>query len=1260
MHCDPNPYVIHMWKVRSDQSVDGPCSASRTAERMVCPAALGAQRLHRRVLAILYAVMPMPQHAFGFLYPGFAISGVQARIDPCKCLRADPRSAGYSLRSSSCCRSDALPGTDTPHPVCAAHPLRVAIVGAGGYIGSRLHAVLAQHCNWSVMGFDHNPQLRGGLPITNLAARNIPISMLHNYTAVIYFGGLTGRVACDAAGKQKSHTENVDDPVALASRMLRHQLFVFASTSAVAEGSGDHPIDEQDQVHTDLLDVYSASMLERERAMLALSLSANVPQLIGLRFGTVVGNSPGQRTDLGPMAMIRSAYTTGVLHVRHPETNRAYLWLEDLTRAFIDILTVSSLSSEPPRFAVYHLLSFNSKIGTLASAIAGRTSARIDTSDHAPAPDSIGFSLNGSLFSRTFKTSMKGTPALVIADLDMHVPDSITAKGAHIQLSHIVEDGTDEKPSRDVIRSHSEVRRTHLGGASHGPEGRLLISIPCPVCGSHDIQLVLDLHDQPLANDFFNTTDKALQAERYPLALMRCRSCNHMHLSHLVSRPRLFSHYLYVSGTSKTLLGHFEWLANRVSADVATLPVNMQRHAPSGKKALAVLELACNDGSQLDAFKKRGWKTYGVDPAANIAHTAIAKGHHIQVGFWGAENVWPPNELPVHLDAIVAQNVLAHVPSPVAFLRACAKAMGAHTLLYIQTSQCQMHEDGQFDTVYHEHLSFFTMHSFKVAAELSNLTIRSFETVPIHGISCFWTLSREKKAWNSSIQWQNKSSSVQQRLRKEVALGFTTDFFYERYNSRATATGMWLEAQLARLKRSGYWIGAYGAAAKGMVLLHFMLGRGGRAAAQLEFVLDDAPMKQGTFCPGTRIPIQRTSFVSELLKNSPQPLAIVVFAWNFLEEIRAKLTAIATAATPHAEPILIIQPFPSPRVSWLNGTTVSNMIYKPTPVSNLPHHPSVSGAPASANSTQRRVMLTSHFFNEELLLPYWIRHHAHMFDKVVLIDYSSTDRSVQIIKELAPPNWIVVNSSVPEFGAVELDKQVMSVQKSHPDYWHIALTTTEFLVHADLRGSLAVLDGERPMRIRAVMMAGNDSRPLGRYKDLATQRSLCTINANLKSKLNLNLNLNLNATGYERFIFGGPFMKFEWTYEPGRHDMTWVRKGKRPTRCGPCMFLQGGLILKYTWTPWPQVQSRLGQVGTRIPKTDQQSKGKGKRRFGAYHIHRLSPSFVNQSRQEMMTAEVFDLSDLYSLLRLSKALPSDTFAMLRSFHEAGLANMEPA
>ena len=149
-------------------------------------------------------------------------------------------------------------------------------------------------------------------------------------------------------------------------------------------------------------------------------------------------------------------------------------------------------------------------------------------------------------------------------------------------------------------------------------------------------------------------------------------------------------------------------------------------------------------------------------------------------------------------------------------------------------------------------------------------------------------------------------------------------------------------------------------------------------------------------------------------------------------------------------------------------------------------------------------------------------------------------------------------------------------------------------------------------------------------------------------------------------------MQRNWTYLPGRHDMNWDGPGRKIVQkdasrrkrsnwrsvpfpfAFPSAFLQGGLILKYTYTPWPQVQSRLGQVGTRIPQSDQ------KKHMGDYHVQRLRPSFVNQSRQQMMTAELLDLSDLYSLLRLSKALPSDTLAILRSFHEAGLADMELA
>ena len=109
------------------------------------------------------------------------------------------------------------------------------------------------------------------------------------------------------------------------------------------------------------------------------------------------------------------------------------------------------------------------------------------------------------------------------------------------------------------------------GDHSHAHHKHGVQSIPCPVCGSHDLQLTLDLERQPLANDFFKTTQEALTCERHPLQLVRCRKCNHLHLSQLVSRKRLFSDYLYVSGTSTTLQKHFEQLAAQVMADVGRM-----------------------------------------------------------------------------------------------------------------------------------------------------------------------------------------------------------------------------------------------------------------------------------------------------------------------------------------------------------------------------------------------------------------------------------------------------------------------------------------------------------------------------------------------------------------------------------------------------------------------------------------------------------------------------------------------------------------
>ncbi|EOD07797.1 hypothetical protein EMIHUDRAFT_471796, partial [Emiliania huxleyi CCMP1516] len=260
----------------------------------------------------------------------------------------------------------------------------VAIIGAGGNIGSRLHEVLSANCGWKVTGYDREPRLsppRAKYPITPMSAASIPAAELAAYDAVVYLGGLTGRAACDRHTREQTLSENVDDPLALASRMGPSQLLVFASTSAITEGSGQRSAREDTAVRTELLDSYSSSMHQREAAMrqLAASKPAGAPQLVGLRFGTVIGVSPGQRVDLGPPAMLKSAYTTGVLKVAHPETSRAFLWLEDLCRGISRTIELrrggaaiappatahhskrsapsssSMAPAAPPPFAIYHL-----------------------------------------------------------------------------------------------------------------------------------------------------------------------------------------------------------------------------------------------------------------------------------------------------------------------------------------------------------------------------------------------------------------------------------------------------------------------------------------------------------------------------------------------------------------------------------------------------------------------------------------------------------------------------------------------------------------------------------------------------------------------------------------------------------------------------------------------------------------------------------------------------------------------------------------
>ena len=617
---------------------------------------------------------------------------------------------------------------------------------------------------------------------------------------------------------------------------------------------------------------------------------------------------------------------------------------------------------------------------------------------------------------------------------------------------------------------------------------------------------VLDLGDQPLANSFHSHESDSKKCPRHPLRLARCRSCHHTQLSHMVDRASLFSNYIYRSGTSRTLREYFAWLAAKIT-----------KETESGDAPRTVLELACNDGSQLDEFSILGWRTYGVDPAANLAAFCSAK-HKVFVGLWGVTRITGLPD-PGAITAIVAQNVMAHTTDPVAFLKACVMAMGLRTKLYIQTSQCRMHDTGQFDTIYHEHVSFFTAHSFHKAAELAGLTITNFEYTPIHGESCLLTMMR--KPLFGFLSRSRLSVALKQELVSEKARGITDDWFYMRYRARAENSRDWVHTQLSSLSKQGYKIVAYGAAAKGMVLMHFLK----RVSTEydFEYVVDDEPMKQNTFCPGTSIPV----VPSRTLNTLRTRVVVVIFAWNFFSEIRGRLLGHIPEELRKEHAVLAVVPFPTQRVVDLyTGVTLLENAFLPM------QWPLVV--------PQRKVVLINHFFNEQFMLPYWIQHHAPHFDKAVLIDYNSTDNSADIVRRLAPSSWRIVRSRNKYFEAIPCDDEVVSYEAEDPSDWKLALTTAEFLIHKNLRKAANEVYIRAPaqvVRFPGMYMTGDDSKVLTRFSGLPLQRSQYIL-------------MPYKASLYGRYLH----RHNERIYTGGRH---WVKV--------PWLWATDGITLKFKW-----------------------------------------------------------------------------------------------
>lgn len=372
----------------------------------------------------------------------------------------------------------------------------------------------------------------------------------------------------------------------------------------------------------------------------------------------------------------------------------------------------------------------------------------------------------------------------------------------------------------------------------------------CHACGKANLRTMLDLGNQPLANNYHKNENQ----DEYPLKLNLCENCYHLQLSHTVNPDLMFKNYFYVSGTSETLKNYFNFFAKK------TLEYN--------KNAKSVLDIACNDGTQLDCYKALGIKTFGIDPAINLHKTSLDKGHDVICDYFNSNSVI--NFKNNKFDIIIAQNVFAHTKYTKDFLDSCFKIMDDESILFIQTSQANMVLNNEFDTIYHEHLSFFNTNSMKSVVERSNLFLNDVFKTDIHGTSYVFVISKKNIGFEK----------VNDVIEEEKKYGLYDIKTYATYAANCYNIIFNLKNKLKEFKDSGYLLVGYGAAAKGNTLLNF-------GKIELDLIIDDNPLKQNLLTPGMNIPIFSSNVLNELDLN--RKIVYIPLAWNFYEEIKRKI-----------------------------------------------------------------------------------------------------------------------------------------------------------------------------------------------------------------------------------------------------------------------------------------------------------------------------------------------------------------------------------
>jgi SAM-dependent methyltransferase len=379
---------------------------------------------------------------------------------------------------------------------------------------------------------------------------------------------------------------------------------------------------------------------------------------------------------------------------------------------------------------------------------------------------------------------------------------------------------------------------------------------PCILCGETAVEQFLDLGETALANKFLSEDELRGDEPSFPLRVGFCHSCEHVQLTDAVPPSAMFEDYLYVSSASDTLKDHLWDLSDIVSE---------RRELGEGD---LVIDIGANDGTLLSGFARHGVRTLGVDPAENLAELAAAAGDRY-VGFFNSENADEIVGRWGQAAAITATNTFPHIPALNDFVEGIAKALRPGGVFVIEAHYLtDLLEQGAFDTVYHEHVSYWALAPMTRLFERHGLEVVDAERVPIH--------HGQLRVWVQRQGEGKVSERVGRILAEEKDRGLDRIETFHAFAEQVYRMKRDLREEVDRIKAEGSRLAGYGAPAKGNTLLCFLeIG-----PDTVDYIADRSPLKQGRYTPGTHIPVVPAQRLVE-----DQPEYTLLLAWNFAEEV---------------------------------------------------------------------------------------------------------------------------------------------------------------------------------------------------------------------------------------------------------------------------------------------------------------------------------------------------------------------------------------